>query len=193
MNRIVLFFLVFAFQTTLFGQTVSVPYRVGNKFGISDQNGKILIPAQFDVVEVESYKETYFQGFTFQENAVLSSFIYKNKIVLSNQKYNNYYLSEDLILATKYKTGRLSSYHSEGEDYQTEYEHLYTKEGKIIISEDALSVYVNNVDEEKKLNQVLISTTDKNKKYSLFLYDKKLKKIGKKTKYLIFDPQIIYK
>ena len=179
MNRIVLFFLVFAFQTTLFGQTVSVPYRVGNKFGISDQNGKILIPAQFDVVEVESYKETYFQGFTFQENAVLSSFIYKNKIVLSNQKYNNYYLSEDLILATKYKTGRLSSYHSEGEDYYTEYEHLYTKEGKIIISEDALSVYVNNVDEEKKLNQVLISTTDKNKKYSLFLYDKKLKKITK--------------
>lgn len=179
MNRIVLFFLVFAFQTTLFGQTVSVPYRVGNKFGISDQNGKILIPAQFDVVEVESYKETYFQGFTFQENTVLSSFIYKNKIVLSNQKYNNYYLSEDLILATKYKTGRLSSYHSEGEDYYTEYEHLYTKEGKIIISEDALSVYVNNVDEEKKLNQVLISTTDKNKKYSLFLYDKKLKKITK--------------
>jgi hypothetical protein len=179
MNRIVLFFLVFAFQTTFFGQTVSVPFRVGNKFGISDQNGKVLISPQFDIVEIESYKEAYFQGFTFQENAVLSSFIYKNKIVLSNQKYNNYYLSEDLVLATKYKSGRLSSYHSEGEDYYTEYEHLYTKEGKIIISEDVFRIYVNNVDQEKTLNQVVISTTDKNKKYSLFLYDKKLKKITK--------------
>lgn len=179
MNRIVLFFLVFAFHATLFGQTISVPYRVGNKFGISDQNGKILIPAQFDVVEIESYKEVYFQGFIFQENAVHSSFIYKNKIVLGNQKYNNYYLTDDLIIATKYKSGRLSSYHPEGEAYYTEYEHLYTKEGKIIISEDVLSIYVNSVDEEKKLNQVLISTTDKNKKYSLFLYDKKLKKITK--------------
>lgn len=178
MFKIIFFFLAIAFNANLFGQTISVPYRVGNKFGISDQNGKVLIPAQFDVVELESYKETYFQGFTFQENIVLSSFIYKNKIVLSNQKYNNYYLSEDLIVATKYKSGRLSSYHSEGEDYYTEYEHLYTKEGKIIISEDVLNVYVNNVDEEKKLNQVLISTTDKNKKYSLFLYDKKLKKIS---------------
>lgn len=179
MNKILFFFLAIFFQTNLFGQTISAPYRVGNKFGISDQNGKILISAQFDIVEIESYKETYFQGFTFQENAVLSSFIYKNKIVLSNQKYNNYYLSEDLILATKYKSGRLSSYHSEGEDYYTEYEHLYTKEGKIIISEDVLRIYVHNVDEEKKLNQVVISTTDKNKKYSLFLYDKKLKKITK--------------
>jgi len=130
MNNIVFFFLAITFHANLFGQTISVPYRVGNKFGISDQNGKILIPAQFDVVELERYKEVYFQGFTFQENAVLSSFIYKNKIVLSNQKYNNYYLSEDLIVATKYKSGRLSSYHSEGEEYYTEYEHLYTKEGK---------------------------------------------------------------
>lgn len=177
MSKIVLFFLAIAFQANLYGQTISVPYRVGNKFGISDQNGKILISPQFDVVEIESYKETYFQGFTFNENTVLSSFIYKNKIVLSNQKYNNYYLSDDLIVATKYKSGRLSSYHSDGEEYYTEYEHLYTKEGKIIISEDVLSVYVNNVDEEKKLNQVLISTTDKNKKHSLFQYDKKLKKI----------------
>jgi hypothetical protein len=177
MSKIIFFFLAIAFNVNLFGQTISVPYRVGNKFGISDQNDKILIPAQFDVVELKNYSEDYFQAFTFQENTILSSFIYKNKIVLSNQKYNNYYLSEDLIVATKYKSGRLSIYHSEGEDYYTEYEHLYTKGGKIIISEDVLNVYVNNVDEEKKLNQVLISTTDKNKKYSLFLYDKKLKKI----------------
>ena len=177
MSKIIFFFLAIAFNVNLFGQTISVPYRVGNKFGISDQNDKILIPAQFDVVELKNYSEDYFQAFTFQENTIFSSFIYRNKIVLSNKKYNNYFLSEDLIVATKYKSGRLSIYHSEGEDYYTEYEHLYTKGGKIIISEDVLNVYVNIVDEEKKLNQVLISTTDKNKKYSLFLYDKKLKKI----------------
>lgn len=173
----VFFFLAIAFNVNLFGQGVSVPYRVGNKFGISDQNGKILVQPQFDIIQISGYSENYFEAFTFQGNEILSSFIYKNKIVLSNQKYNGYSLSEDLIVATKYKSKHISSYHPDGEKYYTELEHLYTKEGKIIISEDVLDVYVLNVDEEKKLNQVLICTTGKNNKYSLFLYDKKLKKI----------------
>lgn len=177
MNKIVFFFLAIAFHTTLFGQNVSVPYRVGNKFGISDQNGKILIPAQFDVVEISSYNETYFEAFTFKENEILSSYIYKNKIILSNQKYSSYQWSNDFVIATKYKSGHLSTYHPDGEAYYTDYEHLYTKEGKLIIGGDVLSVFSNDIDDDKKLKEELISVVYKDKKHSLFLYDKKLKKI----------------
>jgi hypothetical protein len=177
MSKIIFFFLAIAFNANLFGQTISVPYRVGNKFGISDQNGKILIPAQFDIVEISSYNETYFEAFTFKENEILSSYIYKNKIILSNQKYSSYQWSNDFVIATKYKSGNLSSYHTDGEAYYTDYEHLYTKEGKLIIGGDVLSVFSNDIDDDKELKEELISVVYKDKKHSLFLYDKKLKKI----------------
>lgn len=174
-----LFFLLglIFFQTVLIGQTISVPFRVGDKFGISDQNGKILIVPQFDIVEIEKYDDTYFQAYTFKENTIFSSFIYKNKIVLSNKVYNHYTLSNGLVVATKYKSGKLSSYHSGDEDYYTEYEHLYFDSGKGLFVDNYKDISVVEFDNDLKLDEVLIYLTDVNNKESLLVFNSKTKKI----------------
>lgn len=177
MHNFFLFVLAISFQFHVFGQTVSVPYRVGNKFGISNQKGAILIPPQFDILELDGYETPFFEAYTFQNNQVLSSFILNNKIVLSNKSYSCYSLSNGLIVATKYKSGNLSSYHSDREDYYTEYEHLYYDSGKEFFVDNYKNISVVEFDRDTKLDEVLIYLTDSNKKVTLLVFNKKTKKI----------------
>jgi hypothetical protein len=100
--KALVFIVLLIAQTYTFSQTVYVPYRVGNKFGIADENGKMIIKPQFDILEPHWKLNHCFYGFTKTDSNVLSSVIYNNKIIISKQKYDYYYVYHSLILAYEY-------------------------------------------------------------------------------------------
>lgn len=175
MKKIIQILFLFSFITT-FSQYNSVPFRVGNLFGISDAKGKIILKPQFDIIEVSSYDILYFTGFNLNGNKITSSLIYNNKIILNNKDYNSYYCENELFQATKYiVNARVSNF---SDDKVKNLVHLYDKSGKAIIAEDCNFIGIlENSDEKKISNEVLIYYQTTNEKNSLFLYNKKLKKI----------------
>lgn len=159
-----------------FSQNKSVPYRVGNVFGISNEKGKIIIKPQFDIIEVSTYDTFYFTCFNFNQGITTSSLIYNNKIIINNKDYNNYFGENELFTAKKYFVNPKKSNYSD--DKVKAIVHLYNKDGKAIISEDCNFIAVlENSDELKISNEILVYYENASKKYSLFLYNKKLKKI----------------
>lgn len=159
-----------------FSQHNSVPFRVGNLFGISDAKGKIILKPQFDIIEVSAYDILYFTGFTLNENNKASSLIYNNKIIIKNKDYDSYHCENELFEATKYIVNpRVSNF---SDDKVKELVHLYDKNGNTIIAEDCNYIGIlENTDEKKISNDVFVYYQTTNQKYSSFLYDKKLNKI----------------
>lgn len=175
MKKAIQILFLFSF-ITIFSQHNSVPFREGNLFGISDAKGKIILKPQFDIIEVSSYDILYFTGFNLNGNTITSSLIYKNKIILSNKDYNSYNCENELFEATKYIVNpRVSNF---SDDKVKNIVHLYDKTGKAIIAEDCNYIGIlENSDDVKISNEVLIYYQTKNQKSSLFLYNKKLNKI----------------
>jgi hypothetical protein len=160
-------------------QQIGIPYRVGNKFGVADTNGKIIIPAIYDIVEPETYNDyNYFVAYRFEENAILSSLIYKNKVLINDKNYSNYYINNGLIKAKAYKLLKEPSYFAK--DDHSEIEHLFDLKGNKIFQGDFKSIaIVDDIDDTNKINVFLIYTHDMNDFESLYLFDKKANKITK--------------
>lgn len=173
-----------------FSQYNSVPYRDGNLFGISDAKGKIILKPQFNIIEVSSYDVLYFTGFTLNDNNITSSLIYNNKIIINNKDYDNYNCENELFEATKYIVNHNVSNFSD--DKVRNLVHLYNKNGKAIIAEDCNFIGIlENTDENKISNEVVVYYQTTNQKYSSFLYNKKQNKITnyyfKNSEYLEID------
>lgn len=174
--KAVLFLSFFVACTYSFCQPVCVPYRVGNKFGIADENGKMRIKPQFDIVEPAWESNKCFFAFTVTDSNVLSSLIYNNKIIISNQKYDYYYLYHDLILAYEYiilnKNADIDGHNIK------ERNHLYNSGGIKVINGNFKTINIfSELDRSGLMNEVLLFTEDVNKKYSVHIYNRKLKKI----------------
>lgn len=173
---ILVFSLLFSIS---YSQQTGIPYRVGTKFGVATVDGKMIIPAEYDIIEPEKYDGVrYLTAYTISGNTVLSTLIYNNKIILKNQTYGAYYIISGLIQAQEYKVLRKSDYHSDKNYSETEY--LYDLKGNKIFPSGYKSIsLIDDMAENEKLNVMLIYTYDLNAKESLYLYDKKLKKITK--------------
>src|SRR5690606_7238740 len=83
---------------------ITVPYRVGDKFGLSDENGKMLIPATYDVIDVHAPGE--FTARKRSANGFKTTYITDNKIRLSDTDYNYFNLDSSFITAVKLKNTR---------------------------------------------------------------------------------------
>lgn len=167
------------FVTPVFAQNQSVPYRVGNKFGVGTTDGKMIISADYDIMQPESYNDyKYYVAYKLAASGNLSTLIYKDKIIFKDQKYNSYYINNELIKAIRYKVVTKSIRYDN--DNFKETEHLYDLKGKKLFEGDFKSIAViDDIDEERKVAAVLIYTHDLNNIESLYLYDTKLKKITK--------------
>lgn len=180
MKNIFGFLLAFCwFIAPVIAQNQSVPYRVGDKFGVGTTEGKMIIPAEYDIMEPESYNDyKYYVAYKLSEGGNLSTLIYKDKIIFKDQKYNSYYINNELITAIRYKVVT-KSIRYDNDDFK-ETEHLYDLKGKKLFEGDFKSIAViDDIDEERKVTSVLIYTHDLNNIESLYLYDTKLKKITK--------------
>jgi hypothetical protein len=154
-------------------QSVSVPYRIGDKFGVADSKGKMIIPAEYDIVEPQDYNDTkYFIAYKLNGLLPLSSLIYNNKVILADKAYKHYYINNGLINAIQYVNKRSR------DRSHTEIEHLYDLKGKLLLQGDYSSIAIrDDIDEKKSINEILIYATDVKGGEFLYLYDKKLKKI----------------
>ena len=147
----------------------------------------MIINPEFDILEVSSYNDLYFTGYNLSENRATSSLIYKNKIIIHNKEYNNYFIENELFTATKYIVNPKKSNYSD--DRVKENVYLHEKEGKSIVSEDCNYIAIlENTDNQKISNEVVIYYETITKKNSLFLYNKKQKKI---TEYLFKNADLL--
>jgi hypothetical protein len=173
--------LLLTFISGAMAQSVSVPFRVGQQFGLSDPAGKLVLPPEYDVLEPSSSfeKERYFVGYKISDSSTRSSLIYKNKVLLSNQPYKHYDVANDLLIAREYLLIEGMERNRYGDEFN-ERCHLYDLEGKRVLGEDFINIeVVNELDEENKLNEVLIYTFNEKEQRTLRIYNKRLKKITK--------------
>jgi len=167
--------LIFTWRTN--AQT-GVPYRVGDKFGVADASGKMLIAPEFDVLETEFFNVPYLIGYRVNDTAVRSTLIYKNKVILKDQPYKHYYFYNDLFVAHAYKP-RKGKKRWDDEPF-VEISQLFTPTGKMVLTADFESISViNEFDEANKLQEVLVYTRDADDKTSLLIYDKRTQQITK--------------
>lgn len=172
------------FNVKVFSQENGLPFRVGDKFGISDKNGTIIIKPEYDYISVNLEKgKAYFQAFTIKDTTSLSSFIFNNKIIINNKDYSDYHIDGNFIIATKYqlkKNARSGRIQKTGE-----INYLYDFDGKKIFDEGLAIISITEdfentsvMHEPKKgLQELLIITKDLSGKFSILVYNKLSKKI----------------
>lgn len=179
MKKTIFMLLVTLFYSISYSQKTQVPYRIGDKFGLANVDGKMTISAEYDILKPEDYFDySYFVGYKILTNEVLSTLIYNNKIIFKDKKYNSYYINNGLIKAIEYKLLGNPSYLNRND--HTEIEHLYDLKGKPIFNGDFKSIaIIDDISETEKIDDILIYTTNMNDIESLYLYNKKLKKITK--------------
>ena len=172
------------FNAKVFSQENGLPFRVGNKFGISDKNGNVIIKPDYDYISINLQKgKAYFQAFSKKDTTVFSSFIFNNKLILSNKEYSDYHIDSDFIIATKHQIKKNSD--SKRIQKTGEINYLYDFAGKKIFDEGLAIISIiedfedNSVIREPKkdLHEVLLITKDLNGKFSILVYDKISKKI----------------
>ena len=186
MKKISQLLLLFVFSNT-FSQPMSVPYKVGNLFGLSNEKGKMIINPQFDILEVSSYNDLYFTGYNLSDNRLTSSLIYKDKIILLNKEYNTYDNENELFRAKKYVLNPKKDNFSV--DKVKQIVHLYDNKGNPIIKEDCKYIGILESNNATNIsNEVLIYYETANENTSLLIYNKKQKKI---TKYFFQNVNLI--
>lgn len=176
--KAVLFLTLLIAGANTFCQPIYVPYRVGNKFGIADENGKVIIKPQFDFMKTAWGSNTSFLGYTVTDSSVLSSLIYNNKIIISKQKHDYYYFYHGLFLAYEYKV--LNKNADMNGDNIRQRNHLYNTDGLKVVNGNFKTINLfSELDRDGLMNEVLLFTEDVNNKYSLHIYNRKLKKISR--------------
>ena len=174
LKSIFLFIFIIFYSIVCQSQDIFVPYRVGDKFGISNEKGKIILRPSFDILEPGYGAIPYFIGYNFEDGKVLSSFIYNNKVLLSNQDYRSYHIEGNLLIAISYTVLGNPKYSSK---FDSSYV-LYDLKGKKILDGDYERIFVIDEFEDKKsCDEVLIIATDRKDKNSLYIYNHKLKKL----------------
>jgi hypothetical protein len=174
-------FLLFFLICTIHAQQTSVPFRVGNQFGLSNREGKMILNPQFDILEPDNFKvKNCFVGYHFKEGKITSNYILENKILLKDQTFDAYYNYGYLILAYDYlvddRNKNVSIDFEVPQDVQ-----LFTKKGNPLFKEKMNEIsLIDDMHEPaflEKSNHVLIFAIKKNKTFDLHLFDKKLDKI----------------
>jgi hypothetical protein len=174
-------FLLFFLICTIHAQQTSVPFRVGDKFGLSNREGKMILNPQFDILEPDNFKvKNCFVGYHFKEGKITSHYILENKILLKDQTFDAYYNYGYLILAYDYLVD--DRHKNVSIDFEVPQDvQLFTKKGNPLFKEKMNEIsLIDDMHEPaflEKSNHVLIFAIKKNKTFDLHLFDKKLDKI----------------
>lgn len=153
---------------------VYVPFRIGDKFGVSDENGKMIIPANYDEISVG-----YNNDFTARKDNK-ASYILNNKIIIKDGDYTYFDNQEDFVIGVLVKNSKDFMYSNGSPDYLSE--NLYNKSGEPLLGKSYNNIIV--IDGRKNEKPALTGTAllllySTQNRYSLHLFDKKQKKIIK--------------
>lgn len=171
MKTKILFLFALLFSIITFAQTVYVPFKKGNKFGISDEKGKLIMQPEYDDIDVIDAGK--FLAFKKIGNSFKKTYISKNKVVLKDTDYDYFQENFDFILAEKNTSKAIYGERDKTTD-------VYAINGKKIFDKEFN--YVVLIEDDKKpalKNEILMLTKDLMGYYSLFLINKKTSKVAK--------------
>lgn len=183
-----LLFILFTLTFNTYAQDIRIPYRIGNKFGLSDENGQLTVEAKYDKINFIDSQFQYFQytniikdsvrnvyGGWSENNKKNTGVYYKDKIIIENTPFGHFRLFK-----TYFITGSMYN-HQRPEDFM-----LYNLKGEPLLSEIASHIYINDRRDIGSLNiidsnLVFVSIFHKGKrrkrKFSLGVYNFKTQKI----------------
>lgn len=180
MQKHILLLSILLLPLFLQAQRAYVPYRVGYQFGISDFDGKLVIQPQFDRIDPvfsgkKNEKNSYFMAYNIIDNVTTkSSFIINDKIVLKNQHYQNYFIDNNLISPI----GSIVNPNNSSRSKYIQARGLYDLEGNAILDKDYAQVFLLHIIEgDDDSDEMLVEAITHDYFTSLFLYNKKLKRI----------------
>jgi WG containing repeat len=142
----------------MFSQQALVPYRVKDKWGLSDTNGKMVVKADYDRIDIG---QNYANGYFGYRKGNMSGVIYNKKEIVSGQFRDIVMIKNKLILAMtdNDKVGKL--YNLSGKDLYPE----GFKNAEILDSLGRSNKYKNSA-------KYLLFSSESNKNLkSIFIYD----------------------
>lgn len=173
MTKSLLILFNFLIGFNVFAQQFYIPNRVGDKFGLVDNNGTSVIKPQFDILEIEPVSIDYFKGYNLIGGEMLSSIIHRDNIIIKNQKYSKYDLSEIIIRAHRYVVNG---------NQITVKQNLFNSDGVKLFENDLHSVEVifpKNID-RNLAKDLLVISIDESKNYTIQIFNVFSKNISNK-------------
>ena len=190
MISLLLFLLI---QISSFSQNkVLVPYRVGDKFGISDLEGKLVYPAEYDNITIKRGDPV---GVFYAKKENKTTFFYNNKIFIKDSKYNVFQVLENrcVLAKTDLEYLNISDFKNETEykaaKKRTRYISIYNLKGENCYPENFKELHILDTAGHSDINKSLsryiaFISLNFDEKTSIFIYDCDLQKI---TEWLIKD------
>lgn len=175
-KNLYIFLLLISFS--FLSSQIYIPYRKGDKFGVSDENGKMIIPAQFDKIEIGYHND--FTGININGKTVKTSYILNGKIIIKDTDFTYFENEGDFIIGVLVKNRESYMFSNGKPDYLTQ--NLYDKNGKPLLGRSYNNIIVIDKDRDEKpalTGTALLLLYSAENRYSLYQYDNKQKKIIK--------------
>lgn len=172
-------FLLLAFHFS-FSQTILVPYRVGEKFGFSDINGKLLTQPKYSHISLGKHYPIGF--FTFRRDGKSGVIANKKEIIIENKDYKFEINFGKFIIGNYSKSHRISSDDNELSQYFTFYNltgKKYPDKFKELYLLDTLGISTKS---KTKSKYSILSCLNLDNTNSVFVFDNDKQEI---TKWLV--------
>ena len=175
------------------GQSILVPYKVGEKFGLSDVDGKMVLEPKY--VSLKWLNDYYFETLSVtilndtietapnhysirkKETTSLSGLIYKGKEILKEEPFNNIKVTPGkcIIAKCESRANRMTKEQYERYNHHEKFSTLFSINGKNVYPENFRTLYIsdtiNIVLKGKEKKYILFESTNFNSQYSLFIFD----------------------
>ncbi|WP_128414191.1 hypothetical protein [Chryseobacterium sp. Leaf394] len=170
-------YLLLLLTFTFYSSQIFVPYRQGDKFGISDESGKLVVPSQFDKIAVGYNND--FTGIKISPS-LKKSYILKDRIILKDTDFAYFENEGDFVKAVKIKDKEAYNGSHGNPNYLSKF--LYNLKGEQILDRAYNNIIV--IDESATKGNALKETAllllySSENHYGLYQIDKKQKKIIK--------------
>ncbi|RZK53705.1 MAG: hypothetical protein EOO91_17185 [Pedobacter sp.] len=163
-----------------FSQETLVPYRVGDKYGLSDYNGKLIVQPIYDWIEIgPKYPAGYF-GFTKGDK---KGILYNKKELITAGKNYDFNVVENKFILSKYKeefdynkTYGSSEERNEARRNPKQFISLYNLAGQSIYKDNFAKLSIldtmgRSVKHNKNAKYTLFVSTNFDGKFSVFEFD----------------------
>lgn len=157
----------------LTAQNQLIPYRIGDKFGLINEQKKIVVKAEYDIIDFVNSNSNVFIAYNNinNEQSAVSSLIKNGKVIIKPNQARNYFIRGDFFVSEHY------TQINEKKDDLNEHKNLYSSNGKLLIENKKDINIVNVRENEQNMEDVLIHSIDQNNLFSIALFNKKKQKI----------------
>ncbi len=177
------------FSLQAFSQEVTIPFRVGNGYGLSDYNGKLINKNKYDQI---NYNRKMPKGYFAFKNKEDNGLVYNGKIVVSGPEYDEFGVEPNKFIIAVLKKNSVSRSTSA---FKTEKEYndfkRRNREGYALFNLKGENIYPDNFKKiipvdttgasslaPKRARYALMATTNFDDRFSLFVYDCDKQKIS---------------